>query len=711
MTENHIVSQGETINAFEECLRVLVSFYSIHVDIEGLKVELPRQPGPLTLEDLPFFAEKLNLTIQTEDALFSEVKKSDIPVILLMADNDSPCIMFPQKTHQGQVFRPGTELSSGYYHDDLGELEKNYSGKAIFIQPSRIEVEAETEHMKQGHALDWFWKPIISNWSFYIEIILCSIFINLFVVALPFFTLNVYDSVIPNFAEATLYVLVYGVCIALVFDFLFKTIRTYILEKVAARTGVGFDSTLMERLMLIENEHMTLSVGERTNIFRELQGIRDFYATRLAPTIVDLPFFVLFLFIIYMISPQLVFIPLIGSVIIIIINLFMQVPINRSTEQYFSSMQKKSTILVETLAGMQTFKLFNAMGSRLFKWNKAAGDVAEATRRNQFILVTLNNFTVMIMHMVHVFVIFAGVYQIEQGNLTIGGLIACTILSGRAIAPIMSVSSVVGKLKQSNDILKSIDHLFELPHEAQDAVKKSTKGPLAGGLEIQNIGYQYPGQMRPALNNISIKTKPGERIGLIGRTGAGKSTLMHLLTGSLHGYTGNVFVDDYGIEAIPSAELRRTIGVVPQNAFFISGTVRDNVLLGREDVSDRIFQQAVELSGLDLVIQQTGYGFDTEVGENGVKLSGGQKQAISLARAILRDPKILLFDEPTTGMDYVLEQHLKVKMQDFLKDRTFIMVTHRTSLLSLVDRLILLDNGRVIADGPRDDVLKKLSSQ
>ena len=542
---------ADAVDAFEACLQVVVSFYGIHADLNGLKAEVSRQPGPILLADIPLLAKKLHLSIEQTKVSLDDVKQSKAPVILLMNDGEAPCVYLPEKTHQGQLFIPG----HGFVSEDLMTLAQTYSGSILLIQPDRSETASETKHMKKGHALDWFWQPIVSNWSHYSEIIICSIFINLFVIALPFFTLNVYDRVIPNFAESTLYVLVAGVSIALLFDFIFKTIRSYILEKVASKTGSEFDDALMERLMLINNEHMALTVGERVNLFRELQAIRDFYAVRLAPTLVDLPFFLLFLFVIYLVSPALMLVPLTGAAVILTINLLIQIPINRSTEQYFSAMQKKSTIMVETLNGMQTFKAFNAMGSRLFKWNFVADNVAEATRRNQFLLTVSSNLGLFVMHMVHVLVVFFGVYQIEQGNLTIGGLIACTILSGRAIAPVMSLSGVLGRFKQSSDVLKTIDSVFDLPHEAEDLTTKSPKGPLKGGVHLQNLTYQYPGQMSPALNDVSIKIAPGERIGLIGRTGAGKSTLVSLLMGNVRDYNGSVFIDEFGIEAIPAAEL------------------------------------------------------------------------------------------------------------------------------------------------------------
>ncbi|MFK7733463.1 MAG: ATP-binding cassette domain-containing protein [Pseudomonadales bacterium] len=696
---------GKVDDPLAKCLQVVLVFFGINADIDGLKDQLARAPGPLELDDLDAIGERLQFTTRSEQVELESVLEAPTPVILITKQG-SPLVYLPREGQEGRMFVPG----EGFQRADLAGHADEFSGQILSIRPNQEQVAANTEHMSEQDPIDWFWQPILKHLSSFSEVLVCSLFINMFVVALPLFTLNVYDSVIPNFAEATLFVLAIGVVIALSFDFLLKTMRSYILERVAAKVGTGFDGTLMQRLMMINTENMTLSIGERSNLFRELQGIREFYASKFVPTLVDLPFFVVFLGIIYLISPPLTIIPIVGAIAIIAFNIAIQVPINRSTADHFSSMQKKSTLMIESLAGMQNFKLFNAVGDRLFRWNYASGRAAETTRKNQFLFSAVQNLSMTIMHMVHVFIVVFGVYQIQSGNLTIGGLIACTILSGRAIAPIMNLAGVVSRWKQSRDVLRTIDALFRLPNEAEAPAQRSPKGPLRGDIQMENVRYQYPQQMRPALRDISMTIKPGEKIGLIGPSGAGKSTLASVLTGILNDYEGNIYFGNYGLRAISPAELRRTVAVVPQFPFFISGTIRDNILLGRADVSETALKYAARVSGVEEIIKHCGHGLETEVGEGGSQLSGGQRQAISIARAVLRNPRVLIFDEPTTGLDSVLENHFKVQMEEYLKNRTLIMVTHRTSLLSLVDRLVLLDNGRMVADGPTQTVLQKLGA-
>jgi len=693
-------------DALAECLRVVLSFYSIHADIEGIITEIPRDAGPLQPEDVLEVGRKLSLrTILSPDK--DNLRETlDIPVIVFL-ENKGGCVVFPQRTHGGKIFMPGR----GFLEQSWDDIRNEIRGDIILIYPADAETAADTKHMWKAHAVDWFWKPITSHWSNYAEIILCSIFINLIVIALPLYTMNIYDRVVPTFAEATLFVLTSGIILALLFDFVLKIIRSYILETVASRVGSQFDFDFMERLLLIRPQDMQMSVGEKFNLFKELQAIRDFYASKMAPALVDLPFCILFLLIIYIISPVLFLVPFFGTVIVLLANLFAQVPITMTTKKTFSSMQRKSNILVETLSGMQTFKMFNATGSRLSRWKLVVTQSSDMVRHSQFIMGAAGNVSGTVMNLVYVLIIFFGVFQIHEHALTVGGLVACTTLSGRAIAPIVNVAAVLGRLKQSADVLKTIDAIFKLPYEGDDILHNSAKGPFLGRVEMRDVTYKYPGQMRPAIVKASLIIKPGERVGLIGKSGAGKTTLAGLVTGGMRGYDGQIFLDDFSLEAIAPTELRRSVAVVPQTSFYFGGTIRENVVMGREDVDEAILAKAIQMSGLDLTLRQMGQGMDTQVGENGMRLSGGQRQAIALARAFLRDPRILIFDEPTTGMDQMLEQKVRQSLQEFLVNRTFIMITHRTSLLSLVDRLILIDEGRITADGPRDAILQKLSGQ
>ncbi|MDP7222011.1 MAG: ATP-binding cassette domain-containing protein [Alphaproteobacteria bacterium] len=688
----------------EDCVTVLLSFYGIKADIEGILSELPRESGEMTFDDMPAICNKLSLKSDVLKFEAKDLRNLSVPAIVQMKDG-SFRIQFPVKTHYGKVYKPGEGLTG----ETLRDIGENFTGVATIISPLKSDTQTETSHMLRGHALDWFWTPIVSYWPRYAEILVCSFFINIFVVALPLFTLNVYDRVVPNFATSTLIALSAGILLALVFDFIFKTVRAYILERVAARIGSKYDYDLMERLMYIKPQMMRLSVGERSNIFRELQGIRDFYATRLAPTVIDFPFLLLFLLVIFLISPILVVVPVTGALFILAFNLIAQVPNNRANQEYFASMQNKTSLLVETLLGTQSFRMFNAVGSRLFHWEMASTKAAETARRNQFIRATIQNVSMSVMHVVHVFVVFLGVFEIQAGNLTIGGLIACTILSGRSIAPIMGMSNVLANWGQSLDALKTIDKLFQLDHEADSTSSKSPKGPFKGKIEFKDVSFQYVDQLRPAVNKMSMLIQPGEKVGLIGRTGAGKSTTAQLLSGFLDPLTGEIRLDDFSLDAISPAEFRRHVGLVPQKSFFFKGTIYENILMGQESVDEVALKRAIDLSGLDIVIRQSGLGIDMDVGENGDRLSGGQQQAISLARAFLHDPEILIFDEPTNGMDSALENHVKNALAHYIQNKTFIMITHRTTLLPLVNRLIFMDNGQVAADGPRDEILLKLS--
>lgn len=687
----------------EECLRTFLSFYDLDVDIKGLVDEQVRSEETTEIEIVEGVLKRIGFQTRQENISPPALQESAQPVFI--GSSDGACLLYmPEKTHNGAL-HGGTISAEERSAFDAA----SFTGTILHADLKASKTVLNTKHMIAGHALDWFWDPIIKYWPRYSEILISSVFMNVLVLAIPLYTMNIYDRVVINFAEETLIVLSVGVFIALLFDFIFKTIRSYLLERIAEDIGAKYDFDLMERLARLKPAEMNLSIGEQANVFRELQGIREFYAGRLVPTLVDFPFIFLFVIMIAIICPPLALVPLVISALIILCNFFAHIPVNRATEGYFASLQSKSSMLIETLAGLQTIKMFNATGSRLLKWDMNVRAAAGAARTNASLMSIMSNLSMFISQVGHVLVIFFGVYQIQQGNLTIGGLVACTILSGRAVGPVIGMSGIISRLKQSNDVLKVIDKFFQLAYDDEHDATKSAKGPFKGRIDIKNVSYQYTTQSKPALSDINLQINAGDSIGLIGKTAAGKSTLAKMLVGMAAPAEGMMTLDGFDYSAIPNTELRRTIAYVPQDAFFFNGTIRHNILLGREDISEQALQQAVRISGLDLVIQQTAQGLDTEVGELGHRLSGGQKQAISLARAIVRDPKIMVFDEPTTGMDNALEQRVATELKDYIADKTFIMVTHRTTLLPLVNRLVFLDAGRVIAAGPRDEILQKLN--
>lgn len=679
----------------EEALIAAFGNYDLKPDLKGLLARLPRQPGPLRVEDILPLCKKMNLSVMTGHRSEDEVRGSGLPT-LIVYDNGAVAVFMPVKGKTGAMKLYGEPKASG--------IKESFS-----ILPPSPDSKIDTAHMRSWHALDWFWEPVRKYWKQYAEIIVVSFFSNLLVLAMPVFTMNVYDRVAVNFSEATLIVLTTGIVLALLFDFLFKSLRTHVLERVAAKVGAQYDLDLMERLMSIKPTAMKLSTGEKTNLFRELQGIKDFYAGRLMPSLVDVPFFFLFVGVMYVISPMVSMVPVIGAVAIIVITRGLQVPVNRSTEEFFKGQQNKSSTLVQMLSGTDTLKMLGATGSGLFQWNVVSSHNIESSRKNNVLITATTNLCVLVTYLVTVFVLVVGVHQIFQGQLTIGGLVACSLISGRAIAPIINLSGLIGKLKQSSDVLKAIDKIYNLPHDDIAQTSNSSKGPLKGAIEFADVSFAYPDQPRPALQKVSLSIRPGERVGLIGRTGAGKTTLARMITRFLEPANGTVFIDGFAMDTISPEELHRSVGYVPQDGFFFSGSIRSNILMGAEDASEETLQQAIQLSGLDVILQTVGGSLDMEVGEGGRRLSGGQKQALALARALVRNPSILVFDEPTNGIDNGLEATIKQGLDTYLRGRTFVMITHRTSLLSLVDRLVLLDGGRVIADGPRDEMLARLA--
>lgn len=679
----------------EDALLAALGNYDIKPDIKGLLARLPRQAGSMRIDDILPICKKLQLSVIGGKQTETEIRLGGLPALMIY--DTAIAVFMPSKGKSGdfRVFGEKTPSST---------LLHTYA-----ILPPDPQSKVDTSHMKSWHSLDWFWEPVRRYWKQYSEILVVSFFSNLLVIALPIFTMNVYDRVAVNFSEATLIVLTLGIVLALFFDFLFKNLRTIVLERVAGRVGAQYDLDLMERLMAIKPTAMKLSVGEKTNLFREIQGIKDFYASRLMPSLVDVPFFFLFVGVMYVISPWVALVPFLAAIAIIVVTRGLQVPVNRAAETHFKGMQNKSATLVQMLTGTDTLKMLGATGSGLFQWNVVSQHSIDTARKNNVLISITTNLCIMITYLVTVFVLVVGVHQISQGALTVGGLVACSLLSGRAIGPIINISGLIGRLKQSSDVLKAIDRIFTLPHDDIAQTRNSAKGPLKGTIEFSEVSFAYPEQPRPALQKVSLTIQPGERVALIGRTGAGKTTLARMITRFLEPVQGTLFIDGYAMDSISPEELHRSVGYVPQDGFFFSGTIRSNILMGVEDASEEALQQAVKLSGLDIILQSVGGGLDMEVGEGGKRLSGGQKQALALARAIVRNPSILVFDEPTNGIDNGLEATIKQGLESYLQGRTFVMITHRTTLLSLVDRLILLDNGRVVADGPRDEVLARLA--
>jgi ATP-binding cassette subfamily B protein/ATP-binding cassette subfamily C protein LapB len=683
-------------------LERILSFYQLRLDKKIAESQIAVDwSKPLAPADILLIARHLGLEVTVHAIAGIDIGSLSKPSLVLLPDKQS-LVALPQ---DGKL--PALWVPEGAVDIDVlcASRAKNLYVME-FDRPAAAMLRAEGAVAPIG----WFWELLRRESRAYMDIGLATFFINLFMLITPLFSMIVFDRVVPNHAHETLTALTIGIVIAFIFNFGFKLIRGHALGAVVARVASRLDVDFMDHLLRLTIPAHKLTVGERFDLFHELQNLRDFFAARLIPALVDMPFFLLFLLVIYLIAPVEAVVTAVGVALLIAVNIACRHWVGRAAATAFRAARGKNAALVEMLAGATAIRMANAAGSRLFRWQSLAERGSESARRSQNAAGLADDLSMTIMSLISIFVIVVGVNVIETGDMSLGGLIACNILVARTLAPIMNIASVIGRLRQSMNQLRSIDAIFHLPAETRISADYEPKGPFTGAMALRDITFYHPGQVHPTLYRLTLNIRAGDKIGLIGRTGAGKSTVTRLLDGSLKPQSGHVFVDGLVLDAIHPAEWREGLGIVPQDPFIFAGSVRDNILLGINDTVDEDWlRQTLTMSGLDFLMQQAGYGLDFDVGEAGARLSGGQRQSVAIARALMRKPRILLLDEPTNGMDNDLELRVKTALQAYVKDKTMVLVTHRTSLLSMATRLVLIDQGGIAADGPPDDVMRRLS--
>jgi ATP-binding cassette subfamily C protein LapB len=684
-------------------LERILSFYQLRVDKGMAEAQIAVDWNkPLAPADVMLIARHLGLELSLHALAGIDIKELRKPSLILVPDKKY-LIALPQDGPIPALWVPEGDV-------DVDELCISRK-KDLFVMEFDRSAAATARADPDTPKAPWFWELFRKQTRDYIDIGMSTFFINIFALVTPLFSMTVFDRVVPNHAHETLLAVTIGITMAYIFNFGFKIIRGHVLGHVMARVATHLDTEFMDRLLRLSIPANKLTVGERFNLFSELQGLRDFFAGRLIPAIVDMPFFLLFLLVIYLIAPPVGGVVTVGVCAMLLVNLACRPSVGRTAKSNYKELRGKNAALMEYLTGAPALRMFNAIGSALFRWQRLADRVAQSSRRSMNATMLADDLSLTIMSMISVFSIVVGVYAIEDGGMTVGGLIACNMLVARTLMPIMALAATLGRLRQSLDTLKIIDRIFHLPAEANVTADYEPKGPFKGSMRLQDITFYHHGQVHPTLYRLNLDIRPGDRVGIIGRTGAGKSTITRLLEGSLSPQSGHLFIDGLTMDAIHPAEWRQGLGVVPQEPFVFSGTMRENILLGmRDGVDEAWLKQVLAMSGLEMLMKQAGYGIDFDVGEAGSRLSGGQRQSLAIARALIRKPTILLLDEPTNGMDNDLEMRVKTSLQAYMKDKTMVLVTHRTTLLSMVNRLVLIDQGGVTADGPPEDIMRKLSA-
>ena len=636
-------------------------------------------------------------------AVARDIKALDIPNHFL------PCIIFDDSNIPYVLKKKGKEcflydpIKNEEIRKDNNYLKNFKKAILVFRDPKK---EKMLDEIKDK---DWFWNPVKKFRKSYIEIGILTFFINIFALALPLFSMSVYDRVVPNNATETLFVLAVGVVIILLFDIFFKSVRNYIIEKVGKELGVYLEEELLKRVLSIQSQYDVMLVGTKANLFRELALIKDFFATKSVVQVVDFPFFFLAVTVIFIISPMIALVPLLVAILVIVFNFAMQVPISNLSKKNIENIQAKHSFLVETIQGSEMIKLSNARSTKLFNWRNIIALTDSVTHKIQSLNVFSMNLSQTVIQFVTLLVIFVGVFEIANKNLSVGGLIAVTILASRAMVPVIQVSMTVIKLKEIKESLNNINDFWHLPLENDKNIEIGL-GEIKGNIEFKNVDFYYKNSKYPSLDNCNIKIKEGEKVGIIGQTGAGKSTFLRILTGLDAPTKGSVYLDDHEISTIHPIEIRQNIGVMPQEPFLFSGTLKENIELATP-VSKKKLMELIKITGLEDLVKKSGQGDGLQVGERGSNLSVGQRHLVALARALLNNPPILILDEPTTGLDVGLEKTLISHMKQVLENKTLIVITHRFAALDLVDRIIVLNQGKVVADGPKNLVLASLQEK
>ncbi|HEX9180928.1 MAG TPA: type I secretion system permease/ATPase [Burkholderiales bacterium] len=707
LTTEQVLDGGpqEVRDTLLECLVWLARYHQRPYSADALCAGLPLPENRLTPALFLRAAERAGLSARVTKRSLEGIPALVLPAVLLLQDGRACVLVAREADGTAEVVLPET---GGARRLPLAELAEHYSGHAILVQPvARLDDRAE--RLAPAIARSWFWGTLLRYRREYLDVMLASLVINFFALASSLFAMNVYDRVVPNNAIESLWALALGIGIVIVFDFMLRVMRGYFLDKTGKKLDVLVSTALFQQVMSIQLRERPASAGSFANQLREFEVLRDFLTSATLTTLIDLPFAALLLAVIAAIGGPLVWAPLAAIPLVIAVGLAVQGPLSRVISENFAMNAQRHGLLVEAIDGLETIKSLSAEGRMQGMWETTLAVTSRTALKSQLLSSMATNFTYFTQQVVYVAVVVAGVYLIGDGQLTVGGLVAVSILTGRALLPLGQVAGLLTRYQHARMALQSLNRIMNLPVERPAGRSFLHRPEFAGDIEFSNVRFSYPGAPLPALDGVSFRIARGERVALLGRIGSGKSTVAKLVLGLYYPDAGNLLVDGADIQQLDPVDLRRNIGYVPQDVRLFYGTVRANIAMGQDYPDDAAILRAAQIAGVDRIVARHPSGFDLPVGEHGQGLSGGQRQAIATARAVVGEPRVLVLDEPTSAMDHGTEQAYIQAMRRYAEGRTMVLVTHKPTMLALVDRLIVLDAGRVVADGPRDQVLQALS--
>ncbi len=652
--------------------------------------------GGLSVRDAITAAERAGMQAGFGARKLKDFDATLTPAILLLEDNRA--VVLHDRRKDGTLAIHDPEMGEGLGEVAAADLERRYTGYALLLRREHREDITASAQGRRGH---WFWSALAANRWAYVQVILAAMLANFLGLTTSIFIMVVYDRVLPNQATESLIALTLGVGIALTFDFIIKSLRAGFIDRAGQRADMAMGRRIFDQLLDMQMRARKGSTGALASTLREFESLREFFTSATLVAVVDLPFIVLFVAVVWMIGGPLALVPAIAVPVVLLVGLGVQPFLARLAEQSFADGQSKQSVLVETVAGLETIKATGAARRMRARWEEAIARQSEHGLRSRAITQFAMNATGFTQQAAQVMIVFYGVFLITAGEASMGALIASVILTGRALAPLAQLAQTLTRLNQARSSYRNLDALMRADSERPEGRHWISRPRLEGCIAFEDVHFAYPDQEIDALRGVSFTIEPGEKVAILGRIGSGKSTIARLMLGLYEPRSGAVTMDGVDIRQIDPGDLRRNIGSVLQDVWLFSGTVRENIAIGAVRPRDADLLDAARIAGVEGFVARHPSGYDMMLAERGEGLSGGQKQAITLARALVSRPPVLLLDEPTSAMDVQNEAAVIRRLKQEMTDRTMVIITHRTSLLELVDRVIVIEDGKVGADGAK----------
>lgn len=583
---------------------------------------------------------------------------------------------------------------------------------AVILRPSHTVQDSRIDDYIKPHEPNWFRKMVMRDWKPYAHIMLASLLANILALSGILFTRQVYDRVIPAESYPTLYVLFTGVMIAIVFDFILRKIRSKVTDLLGKRADMRISDRVFGHALRIKNASRPRSTGTFISQIRELESVRELLTSTTVTAFADMPFFFLFCIVMWYIAGPIALVPIVAVLLMVIPGLLAQRKLRAYADEAMRESSLRNAMLVEAVQGIEDIKSLQAEQRFQYQWNNYNAVSAEVALRLRSLVSTLSVWTQNIQTAVFAIVVLFGAPMVIEGDLTTGSLIAASILSSRMIGPMAQLTQVLSRWQQAKVGLKSINSLMELPVDNPEAAHKVHRPVINGHYQVKHALFKYGEEAKtPVLELKDLTIKAGEKIAILGRNGAGKSTLLQVLAGSLEPAQGEILLDGVSLQHIDPADVRRDVGILTQNSRLFHGTIRENLLLGAPNATDKEILGSLAMSGAIDFIQKLPDGMDHMILEGGLGLSGGQRQSLLLARLLIRQPHIVLLDEPTASLDDATEKRFIQQLDEWLGNRTFLVATHRMRVLSIVERIIVVDDGKIVMDDTKQNILAHLSGQ